>query len=60
MIGVEAFGYEFISDSFTQTSDLLLTPLSTSIAPKIFDGRPVVSGNMTHKTILDLCIEMNR
>lgn len=54
-----ASGYAFIFDSFAQTHDLLLTPLSTSIALETFDGRPVVSGNMTHKTILDLSIGMH-
>lgn len=59
LIDTGASGYAFISDSFALTHDLPLTPLSISIALKTFDGRPVVSGNMTHKTILDLSIGMH-
>lgn len=59
MIDTGASGYAFISNSFAQTHDLPLAPLSTSIALKIFDGRSVVSGNRIHKTILDLSIRMH-
>ena len=60
MIDIGASGYAFISDSFAQTHNLLLTTLSTSIALKTFDGRLVVFENITHKTILDLSIGMHR
>ena len=56
LIDTGASGYTFISDYFALTHDLSLTPLSISIALETFDRRPVVSGNMTHKTILDLSI----
>ena len=46
-------------DSFAQTHNLPLTPLSAPIALETFDGRPVVSGNMTHKTTLDISIGMH-
>ena len=59
LIDTEASGYALILDSFAQTHDLPSTPLSTSIALKTFDGRPVVSGNITHKTILDFSIRMH-
>ncbi len=59
LIDIGASGYAFISDSFTQTHDLPLIPLSTSISLETFDGRPVVSGNMTHKTIFDISIGMH-
>lgn len=59
LIDVAASRYGFISDFFSQTHDLPLIPLSTFISLKTFDRRPVVSGNITYKTIFDLSIEMN-
>lgn len=56
LIDTGASGYAFISDSFAQTHNLPLTPLSAPIALETFDGRPVVFGNMTHKTTLDISI----
>lgn len=56
MIDTRASGFAFISDSFMQIYDLPLTFLSTPIVFEIFDGQPVVSGNMIHKTILNLSI----
>ena len=54
LIDTGASGYAFISDSFAQTHNLSLTPLSAPIVLETFDGRPVVSGNLTHKTTLDI------
>ena len=59
LIDIGVSGYVFISDSFAQTHDLPLIPLSTSVALETFDGRPIISGNMIYKTILDLSIRMH-
>ena len=56
LIDTGASGYAFISDSFAQSHNLPLTPLSAPIVLETFDGRPVVSGNLTHKTTLDISI----
>lgn len=51
LIETGASGYAFISDSFSQSHNLpRLTPLSAPIVLETFDGRLVVSGNLTHKT----------
>lgn len=59
LIDTGASGYAFISDSFAQSHNLPLTPLSAPIVLETFDGRPVVSGNLTHKTTLDISIGPN-
>lgn len=55
LIDIGVSGYAFISDSFAQTHDLPLTPFS--IARQIFDGKPVISGNITYKQFLTFLLD---
>ena len=59
MIVTGGYGCAFISDFFAQTHNLPSTSLPSCIDLENFDGRPVVSRNMTYKTILDLYIGMH-
>ena len=54
LVDTDDFSYAFIDQTYAQSLNLTLIPLSTPHALHVFDGRESASGQVTHYVLLDL------